>query len=508
MRRIINTLFVLVLLPLLAQLAKGQMLVPAEITPQAFGNCLIYHLRKTDDLSSNEDLKGVCNLPKGWSPTLHSPIFIVPAVDALYTAEKVFCGAPGCASTGKDMRLVLVGDPLPRAYVARSPDGASLTIVFTTTLVDLIQRNTQALINDLTEDPALAPEGFKAWLDSLRSLGEKSCRLPVQFNTRTLSPKISIELLRKSTVLTYAIVFAHEIAHIRMGQNCGYPNNPALTSTMNALGIEKACDRIALEQLTKEGIAVPLFAAASFVGWEHYITLKMPQLEKDTPGFKELFPSLNFRERSRAMIDYWEKTCRGGLTAAMCYQAWPELVADARKITDAPLPKECVLDGSNRSGAEDASATATVAPTRDPTSNSASAPEPAKKAAQDQAGNNVDAKRCVKDVDSNIDWNTKGDPPVVRVMFEFENTCERPVKCKLLVESGHRPSAAGKGDYSEWKLTDLLTFNFTLPGKDKKRLLGTLSWDRLTGTTPELRLAHHSLNGTPEMLDCSSIPAK
>jgi len=502
MRKIINILFVIIVLPLPSQLAKGQMLVPAEITPQAFSNCLIYHLRKTDDLSTNEDLKDVCNSPKGWSPTLHSPIFIVPAVDALYTAEKAFCGAPGCASTGKDMRLVLVGDPLPRAYVARSPDGSSLTIVFTTTLVDLIQRNTQALLNDLTEDPALAPEGFKAWLDSLRSLGGKSCSLPVQFNTRTLSPKISIELLRKGTVLTYAIVFAHEIAHVRVGQNCGYPNNSALTSTLNVLGVEKACDRIGLEQLTKEGIAVPLFAAASFVGWEHYITLKMPQLEKDTPGFKELFPSLNFRERSRAMIDYWEKTCRGGLTAAMCHQAWPELVAEARKITDAPLPRECVLEGGNRSGADDAS---TVAATPDPASNSASAREPDKKAAQDQVGDNADAKRCIKDVDSDLDWNIKGDPPVVRVMFEFENTCERPVKCKLVVESGHRPSAAGKGDYSEWKLTDLLTFNFTLPGKDKKRLLGTLSWDRPAGTTPGLQWPRPSLSRNPQMLDCSYV---
>ncbi|HEX7773348.1 MAG TPA: hypothetical protein VF435_13055 [Pyrinomonadaceae bacterium] len=502
MRKIINILFVTVMLFLPGQQANGQMLAPAEITPQSFNNCVIFHLRRTDDLSGNGDLTNVCNSPKGWSPTLHSPIFIVPAVDALYTAEKAFCGAPGCASTGKDMRLVLVGDPLPNVYVPRSPDGSSLTIVITTTLVDLIQRNTHALINDFMEDPALAPEGFKAWIDSLRSLGGKSCRLPVQFNTRSLSPKISIDLLRKSTVLTYSIVFAHEIAHIRVGQSCGYQNNPTLTSTPNALAVEKACDRIGLEQLTKEGVGIPLFAAASFVGWEHYITLKLPQLEKDTPRFKELFPSLNFRERSRAMVDYWEKTCRGGFTGGMCLQYWSDLVGEARKIIDIPLPQACVLDGSNR----DRSGSATNAPTPDPVSNYVTVRAPVEKPAQDQSSDNAEAKRCVKDVDTEVDWNKNGDPPVVRTMFEYENTCERSVKCKVVVESGHRPSTAAKEDYSEWKLTDILTFNFTLPHKDKKRLLGTLGWDRRANTTPGLRWPSPTLGRHTHMLDCSYAP--
>src|ERR1051326_1107230 len=479
MSKILNILFVTVILFLPWKQTNGQMLGPAEITPQSFGKCLIYHLRKTDDLSGTGDLDAVCNSPKGWPPTVQSPIFIVPAVEALYTAEKAFCGAPGCASTGKDMRLVLVGDPLPNVYIAKSPDGSSVTIVFTTTLVDFIQRNTHALINDFTEDPALAPEGFKAWIESLRSQGGKSCSLPVQFNTRSLSSKIPIEMLRKSVVLTYAIVFAHELAHKQSGQNCGYQNNPALTSTVNGLNVEKACDRIGLEQLTKEGMAVPLFAAASFVGWEHYITLKMPQLEKDTPRFKELFPSMNFREPSRAMVDYWEKTCRGGATGGMCLQYCSDAVEKARNIIEIPLPKECLLNGSNEGG------TATIAPTPNPASNSGPQREPVEPA-QDQSSDDA-AKRCVKDVDSDVDWNRNGDPPVVRIMFEYENTCERAVKCKVVVESGHRPSTAAKEDYSEWKLADILTFNFTLPNKDKKRLLSTLAWDKRADTTPGLR---------------------
>jgi hypothetical protein len=336
---------------LLGQTAYCQMLYPGQIQAQKYNNCIIYHLRKLDSYASNADLKDICSSPKGWSPTLHDPIFKAPAVSAFYNAEKAYCDKEGCSTVGKDMRLVLVGDLLPHASISTNKavgpkDVDAVNLVVTTTLMDFVQKTTHVLLNDLSEDPKFASQGFKAWIGRLRALGGKCCILNVRWNfSGEMPPEMTMDNLLRATMTSYQIIFAHELAHLRFNQNCGYRTNSSITSEMNALGVEKACDKIALEQLTKAGIGMPFFAVGTFMSWQHYVTLRKPRLMSEFPGgptkFKETFPALNLKERAQALVDIWESACRGGLKAPMC-TFWENNVTEAKKIINMQAPVECI----------------------------------------------------------------------------------------------------------------------------------------------------------------------
>jgi hypothetical protein len=129
---------------------------------------------------------------------------------------------------------------------------------------------------------------------------------------------------------------------------------------------------------------------------------------------------------------------------------------------------------------------------------------------QDQAAKDKssDAGRCLDETDWDIDWNENGKPPVVRIMFQYENTCTRPVSCKVTVESGHRPSHAKKNDYTEWQLDDTIIFKFTLAVGETRKLLATLRWSSPPATTPGLRWPHLIGERDLEFMQCSFADAK
>lgn len=337
--------FTVIIISCFSQQVVSQMRVPSVIEPEIVGNCFIYHLREMDQYAPIGNLQQVCSSPKGWSPATHAYVFAFTAINSFYNAEYASCGSYGCTSIGKDMRIVLVGDPIPRAYIATSEGVPAVTLVITTSLVDFVQRNGHALMNDLLEDPKLAPEGLDAWLMDLFALGGKSCSLPLRWNTTSLSPKIGEQTVLQLAGITYQFLFAHEIAHLQTNRTCGYKNDPARSSEMNSQGVEMACDKIAFENLAKAELAMPLFTVATFIGWEHYISLKKPKLMAEFPGgsleFREAFPALGLKERSRKLVAAWERACSDGRASVMCIRR-EELLEKARSIINTPAPCECV----------------------------------------------------------------------------------------------------------------------------------------------------------------------
>jgi hypothetical protein len=129
---------------------------------------------------------------------------------------------------------------------------------------------------------------------------------------------------------------------------------------------------------------------------------------------------------------------------------------------------------------------------------------------QDQAAvdKTTDPRQCLDETDSDVDWNESGDPPIVRIMLEYKNTCKRPVSCKVIVESGRRPSSASKNDYSEWEMRDTLNFKFTISGMETRKFLGTLWWFKTTATTPGVRRPNLILKRNLEFMECSFADTK
>jgi len=127
---------------------------------------------------------------------------------------------------------------------------------------------------------------------------------------------------------------------------------------------------------------------------------------------------------------------------------------------------------------------------------------------KDKPEGTEDPVQCLQESDSDIDWNTNGDPPVVRVMLEFENICKRPVSCKVTVQSGYRPTGAAKGDYSGWGVRDMLSFKFSLAPEETRRFLTTLFWDKPKGTTPQLRIPSVDPARHRELMECTFVEAE
>lgn len=117
----------------------------------------------------------------------------------------------------------------------------------------------------------------------------------------------------------------------------------------------------------------------------------------------------------------------------------------------------------------------------------------------------TNAKECLEETDGDIDWNKNGNPPVVRLMFEYENTCSKAISCQVRVDSGHSPKGSKNGDYSKWELIDSLTFKFTLSAGESRKLLGTLSWFKRADTMPVLRWPKIILKRDLDKMDCSFV---
>lgn len=351
MRILPYSIFVVALLLFVSHQANAQMFEPGETRSQKVGaNCVVYHLRK-DKSSNDSDIALECQSKKGWPATSHDvPFIVLPMMNALYNAERAYCGSPGCSAPNKDVRLVLVGDLLPRLSITSSKaragdDSDTVTILISTTLIDFVVRTGHLVSNDLLEDPQLVPEGFNAFLTSLRALGGKSCSLAVQWNNRTVSKKLTEDLIFRIAMTSFQLFFAHEFAHLLSDKTCGYKKDPKLSSDANTLGLEKACDRMAFAVLAKQNMAMPLFFTAALVAWEDYITLKRPQLNKDFLGgelkFREAFPSLQFRERAGSFVSEWEQSCKTNPDVPMC-NVWEDAVRYARKLIAGVPPCPCV----------------------------------------------------------------------------------------------------------------------------------------------------------------------
>jgi len=117
----------------------------------------------------------------------------------------------------------------------------------------------------------------------------------------------------------------------------------------------------------------------------------------------------------------------------------------------------------------------------------------------------TNAKECLEETDRDIDWNTNSKPPVVRLMFEYENTCSKAISCQVRVDSGHSPKGSKSGDYSKWEFIDSLTFKFTLSPGETRKFLGTLSWFRTADTMPALRWPKTLLKRDLDKMDCSFV---
>jgi hypothetical protein len=195
----------------------------------------------------------------------------------------------------------------------------------------------------------------------------------------------------------------------------------------------------------------------------HHQAVLDPLLAKESglePGklYSEENPAARWHERAELLLNRWESFCLEDKKAAdnlSCMQGWRSSVADTRRLLAKPLPRAC---GPVQPPAQ-------VAIQADPA-----------------------AAQCLRFRQGEADpisWVEDGDPPVVKVVRRYQNTCDRPVRCDLQFLTGTKPKK--KEDPEKWRPYKSRTLRFELvPGKTR-RLSTTVEWEADAQRFPSIR---------------------
>ncbi|HKQ03982.1 MAG TPA: hypothetical protein VJ464_02540 [Blastocatellia bacterium] len=105
-----------------------------------------------------------------------------------------------------------------------------------------------------------------------------------------------------------------------------------------------------------------------------------------------------------------------------------------------------------------------------------------------------------------IDWRTEGTPPNVGYTFTYRNGGTIPLRCAIVVSSGHVPRDAAKRDYQRWLPFDTTIHRFTLAPGERYFARGRLTWFRQDDTMPRLHYAHTDNGDDTELKRCTFLP--
>lgn len=387
----------------------------------------------------------------------------------LDAAESQRCGKPGCRFGGREARLLVVGDLVPRAWT--SVRETSVDIGISSGMTALVQTTSAATAEEvLVANPSAGAQyGMGAFFEQLHELGGTPCDLAMKSNLLgrfSSAPRSAQAGVGERHVLTFLL--AHELAHVTHGQDCG-------SGSADPLTIERACDEIAFASMPDRADA-PLQIISWLVGMHHYEKLLAPVLfaaQGSSSAFTKAFPARDWTARARGLLERWRKDCasptRGGCGS---FSAFGD-VADV--FATIPKPGAC------RTVPSSADAGALNAP---PT---------------------VEARRCI-DIESNLleraNYNKNGRPNIVSLELPYHNGCARPVACKMKMECG-TVQRTDKGDYRPFTFLERTVL---FEPAATSSVTGILRWTASVERMPTVRYAHGQ--ESESFLSCSFAGAE
>jgi hypothetical protein len=259
---------------------------------------------------------------------------------AFNQAELAQCGYPTCATSDREVRIVLVADGAVHASVTRSLSG-SIEFRISSALVDF----TAAAATSFTKEVVAAREGkqllqgFSWWLDTMRSFGGQACRAAMPWpDSRADRPEDFLSLVQIPSQSIYQLVFGHELAHLASGGRCG------AMAGASPLDVESSCDQMALERLSRGRGLMPVVTVAWLTALHFYESLQGALAAGGSiPGTTiDFFPARDWRTRADRLLMRWAELCKGGLgKGATCLPGWEDGVAEGRRLLKLNAPTAC-----------------------------------------------------------------------------------------------------------------------------------------------------------------------
>jgi hypothetical protein len=315
---------------------------------EVIGGCVVITLRGGSSL--DERVRVECqNTPAARAPNGQSfdqlYAWAVPFLAAAFDdAERGHCGLPGCATNGRTVRVVLLSNGSANAFVGRQPNGG-FVVGITTGLLDFTEATSRALLQDAMNDRGGGPnsaDGLAWWLSTTSASGGRRCSPNLPSPARGFDSRTHFQLLRTTAQTVYWFIFAHEVAHVRLGSRCGFAG-----AASDVLGIERECDRRGFEALASRGYANAMAPVAFLIAMRNYEALTGPLLALPgaTVSWAEAFPARDWGARARSIVDTWRTICQQGNATPLCADGWRGAAQWADRMVRSPAPSACVMGG-------------------------------------------------------------------------------------------------------------------------------------------------------------------
>ena len=259
---------------------------------------------------------------------------------AYHEAEESLCSSRGCATGSREVRIVVLADGTVNAGVTTRLDGG-IDFTITSGAIDFTSAAATAFVKEIVaatkgED---TPRGFNWWLDTMRSFGGKPCRGSLPWpDARVGSPEDFLALSQAPAQSVHQLVFGHELAHLRSGGRCGAP------AGASALDVEAACDRMALDGLSRRHGIMPVVGVAWLTAVDFYESLLGAAAIGRPAGDRtvDFFPARDWRIRSERLLTRWEELCSAGVgKGATCLAGWEAGVDEGRRLLALTPPSRC-----------------------------------------------------------------------------------------------------------------------------------------------------------------------
>ncbi|MCY1023434.1 hypothetical protein [Pyxidicoccus sp. MSG2] len=426
----------------------------------ARGNCLIIEPRSNPDVEWVDDgcdknVQGDIGEAFNW--------FVDRLPNAFGVAEQLMCGKPGCAAKDRAVRFYVTWGQVP--WLTSNSDDEHIEIRMSTALVQLIESTALTYLAEAKANGQGDGARFTKWLEDISAKAGKAC-VPMDRPERGMKlQQEDIENVLRMSQPVYVFTMLHELEHIVRGRDCGAGLNA------DELTRELACDELAFDDLGNiPNARFPTTLLVPMILLSHHQALMDPLLarEKGLPEgrlYSEEFIASQWHLRAEVLTNRWETHCFEGKSADdLTCKWWRELVDHVRGYLLKPLPGSCGTQ-----------------PRRE---RAAIVPDPA-------------ALACLRLVDGRTDvsWVRDGNPPIVKVVTGYENTCNRPVRCEAQVQTGTKPVKGKEAGQLPWLMVNAVAREFDVPPGQLHRMNATVTWTRTEDRFPSVRYA---IPGSPD----------
>lgn len=268
----------------------------------------------------------------GWASELHY---------AFDLAESAICDSVGCTTGDRPLWIAVTAKGFPSALTYDAGD-AGLTMIMTGGLFDYAVMVQQAFASDLIDLVHNRPGGrIASFFARIRAAGGHNCAEPIYVapipTDSEQRDSLFVQLTYNARLSLTQFVFAHELAHIHDGANCGYPGR-------DTLGIELACDKIAFQRLMKKGMLAPNSPILALIAMGYWEASRAAQIVRvnvaDAPGtLRQAFPARAWPARAQQLLSLWQDLCDAEPGSRSCA---PPVEQKLQNLATLAEPQPCI----------------------------------------------------------------------------------------------------------------------------------------------------------------------